>query len=77
VRQKNHGRKSAVWQKYRDRKIVVVVLWQQNYGRKTLQEEKMYGFHICSVEFFNLVEGFPCKYVGFPLGSLGLVVELI
>jgi hypothetical protein len=35
----------------------------------------MYGFHMCSVESMNLVEGFPCKYVGFPLGSLGLVVE--
>jgi len=66
-----------VQQKYRDRKIVVVVLWQQNYGRKTLQEAKIYGFDICSVEFLNLVEGFPCKYIVFPLGSLGFVVDLI
>ena len=36
----------------------------------------MYGFHMCSVEFMNLVEGFPCKFVGRPLESLGLVVEL-
>jgi hypothetical protein len=32
---------------------------------------------MCSVEFMNLVEGFPCKSVGCPLGSLGFVVELI
>jgi regulator of replication initiation timing len=45
---------------------------QQNATRR-----KRYGFHMCSVEFMNLVEGFPCKSVGCPLGSLGLVVELI
>jgi hypothetical protein len=50
---------------------------QQNRGSRMLQEEKRYGFHMCSVEFMNLVEGFPCKSVGCPLGSLGLVVELI
>jgi hypothetical protein len=42
-----------------------------------LQEEKMYGFHMCSVEFMNLVKGFPSKSIGCPLGSLGLDVELI
>ena len=42
-----------------------------------LQEEKFYGFHMCSVELMNLVESFPCKSIGFPLGSLGLAVELI
>jgi hypothetical protein len=43
---------------------------QQNATRR-----KRYGFHMCSVELMNLVEGFPCKSVGCPLGSLGLVVE--
>jgi len=38
---------------------------------------KRYGFRMCSVESMNLVEGFPCNSIGFPLGSLGLVVELI
>ena len=47
----------------------------QNHGRRTLQEEKRYGFHMCSVELMNLVEGFPCKFVGCPLGILGLDVE--
>jgi hypothetical protein len=42
-----------------------------------LQEEKRYGFLMCSVKFINLVDGLPCKSIGFPLGSLGLVVELI
>jgi hypothetical protein len=42
-----------------------------------LQEDKMYGFHMCSVEFMNLVEGFPCKSIGCNPRSLGLVVELI
>jgi hypothetical protein len=42
-----------------------------------LQEEKRYSFHMCSVEFMNWVEGFPCKSIGCRLGSLGLVVELI
>jgi hypothetical protein len=65
------------WQKNRGRKITAADSWHQNHGNKTLQEEKMYGFHMCSVEFMNLVEGFPCKSVGCPLGSLGLVVELI
>jgi hypothetical protein len=51
--------------------------WQQNRDNIMLQEEKMYGFHMCSVEFMNLVEGLPYKSVGFPLGSLWLVVELI
>jgi hypothetical protein len=59
------------------RKISAVELRQQNHNNRTLQEEKMYGFYMCSVEFMNLVEGLPCKFVGFPLGSLGLVVELI
>jgi hypothetical protein len=70
VRQKKCGRKSVAeksWQKNR----------QQKSRQQMLQEEKRYGFHMCSVEFMNLVEGFPCKYVGCPLGSLGLVVELI
>ena len=52
-------------------------LWQQNHDNRTLQEEKMYDFHMCSVEFMNLDEGFPCKSIGFPLGSLWLVVVLI
>jgi hypothetical protein len=65
VRQKNHSRKSAVEKSL-----------QQNRGNRMLQEEKMYGSHMCSVEFMNQVEGFPYKYVGFPLGSLWLVVEL-
>jgi hypothetical protein len=30
---------------------------------------------MCSVEIMNLVEGFSCKSVVFPLGSLGLGVE--
>jgi hypothetical protein len=42
-----------------------------------LQEETIYGFHMCSVEFMNLVEGFPYKYVGFPFSSLGIVGELV
>jgi hypothetical protein len=42
-----------------------------------LQEEKSYGFHMCVVEYMNLVEGLPCKSIGCPLGSLGLVVKLI
>jgi hypothetical protein len=37
----------------------------------------MYGFHMCSVESMNLVEGFPCKYVGFPLGSLGICWRMV
>jgi hypothetical protein len=59
------------------RKIMEVDLRQQNYGKRTLQEKKRYGSHMCSVEFMNQVEGFPCKYVGFPLGSLWLAVELM
>jgi hypothetical protein len=82
--EKTRGRKSAA-EKVRQknaaekvqRKIAVAESRQQNRGSRTLQEEKRYGFHMCSVEFMNLVEGFPCKSVGFPLGSLGLVVELI
>jgi hypothetical protein len=46
--------------------------WQNNATRR-----KRYGFHMCSVEFMNLVEGFPCKSIEFPLGSSGLVVELM
>jgi hypothetical protein len=30
---------------------------------------------MCSVESMNLVEIFPYKSIGFPLGSLGLVLE--
>ena len=52
--------------------------WKQNRIKRMLQEEKKgYGFHMCSVEFMNQFEIFPCKYVGFPLGSLWLAVELI
>jgi hypothetical protein len=56
--------------------------WQWIHGNKTAATEcykkkKRYGSHMCSVEFMNQVEGFPCKYVGCPLGSLWLVVELI
>jgi hypothetical protein len=54
-------------------KIAVVDSRQQNATRR----KKGYGFHMCSVECMNQVEGFPCKYVGCPLGSLWLVVELI
>jgi regulator of replication initiation timing len=80
MRKKKCRRKIAagkVWQKNRakkcaDREIIVGKSRQQNATRR-----KRYGFHMCSVEFMNLVEGFPCKSVGCPLGSLGLVVELI
>jgi hypothetical protein len=44
---------------------------------KRYKKKKGYGFHMCSVEFMNQVDGFPCKYVGFPLGRLWLDVELI
>jgi hypothetical protein len=78
--QKKCGRKIAV-EKVRQekcgRKIVAGKVWQKNRGSRTLQEEKRYGFHMCSVEFMNLVEGFLCKSVGFPIASLGLVVQLI
>jgi hypothetical protein len=70
------GRKTVA-EKVCSRKIIVVDLRQQNHGKKTLQEEKKYGSHMCSVEFMNQFEGFPCKYVGCPLGSLWIVVELI
>jgi hypothetical protein len=66
VREKNHGRKN-----------VAVDSRQQNHRSRMLQEEKSYCFHMRSVEFMNLAEGFPCKSVGFPLGSLWIVVELI
>jgi hypothetical protein len=75
VRQKNHGRKSATekpWQKKCGKKITTANLQQQNATRR-----KMYGFHMCSGESMNMVEGFPCKSVGCPLGILGLAIELI
>jgi hypothetical protein len=65
VQQKNRGRKSAA-----------KTSRQQIHDNITLQEEnKRYGFHMCIVELMNLVEGLPRKSVGFPIGSLGLVVE--
>jgi regulator of replication initiation timing len=75
VLQKNRGRKSATekpQQKKCCRKTVTEKSRQQNATRR-----KRYGFHMCSVELMNLVEVFPCKYVGCPLGSLGILVELI
>jgi hypothetical protein len=80
---KKCGRKSAagkVRQKKCSRKMAEK--WQWIRGSKTAATErykkkKRYGSHMCSVEFMNQVEGFPCKYVGCPLGSLWLVVELI
>jgi hypothetical protein len=89
VRQKNRGKKSVAGksrQENRNRKSAVGKLWQENRGRKSATKKpqqqnatrrKMYGFHMCSVEFMNQVEGLPCKYVGCPLGSLWLAVELI
>jgi hypothetical protein len=93
LRKKKCGRKSATekcvgkatrksaaekpQQKKCDRKITAVDLQQQNCGKKCYKKKKGYGFHMCSVEFMNQVEGFPCKNVGCPLGSLWLVVELI
>ena len=74
-RQKNRGKKSVIEKlqpKNHSNIIVVAKSRQQNATRR-----KRYGFHMCSVEFMNLVEGFPCKFVGCPLGSLGLVVEFI
>jgi hypothetical protein len=53
-----------------DKKTTTKNVRQQNATRR-----KMYGFHMCSVELMNIFEGFPCKYVGFPLGSLGFFVE--
>jgi hypothetical protein len=47
------------------------------WKKKTTRRKKRYGSHMCSAEFINQVEGFPCKYVGCPLGSLWLLVELI
>jgi hypothetical protein len=71
VRQKNRGRKSAAGKsRQKVRKSAAEKSRQQNATRR-----KRYGFHMCSVELMNLVEGFPCKSVGCPLGSLGLVVE--
>jgi hypothetical protein len=67
---KSEGEKSR--KKTCGRKIVAAKPWQHNGTRR-----KRYGFHMCSVEYMNLVEGLPCKSVRFPLGSLGLVVELI
>ena len=67
------GRKSVAGkpqQKKCSRKSVAEKPWKQNATRR-----KRYGFHMCSVELMNLVESFPCKSVGCPLGILGLVVE--
>jgi hypothetical protein len=61
-----------MWQKKCSRKIVAVKPRQWNATRR-----KRYGFHMCSVESMNMVEGLPCKAVGYPLVSLGLVVESI
>jgi hypothetical protein len=58
------------------RKITAGKVRQKNRRNKTLQKEKGMVF-MCSVEFMNLGEGLPSKSVGCPLGSLGLVVELI
>ena len=83
VWQKNYGRKTAVeklQQKKCGKKIAVEKSQQwirSNKIRTTECYKKRYGSHMCSVEFMNQVEGLPCKYVGFPLGSLWLVVELI
>jgi hypothetical protein len=66
-----------VRQKKCGRKIVAGKVSRKNHDNITLQEEKRYGSHMCSVEFMNQVEGLPCKYVGCPIGSLWLVVELI
>jgi hypothetical protein len=64
-------------QKKCGRKIAAVDSRQQNAATERYKKKKRYGSHMCSVEFMNQVEGFPCKYVGCPLGSLWLVVELI
>jgi hypothetical protein len=64
--------KSAARKSRRGRKSVTEKSRLQNATRR-----KRYGFHMCSVELMNLVEGFPCKSVGCPLGSLGLVVDLM
>jgi hypothetical protein len=85
MRQKNCGINffaGKVRQKNRSRKSVAGKSWQWIRCSKTATTErykkkKMYGSHMCSVEFMNQVEGFPCKYVGCPLGSLWLVVQLI
>jgi hypothetical protein len=82
--QENCDRKSV--QEKCGKKSVAEKLRQENHGRKSAAEKphqqnatrtKRYGFHMCSVEFINQVEGFTCKYVGCPLRSLWLVVELI
>jgi hypothetical protein len=89
VRQKNRGKKSVAEksrQEKCDRKIVATKVQQKNHGKKSAEKKsrqqnatrrKRYGFHMYSVESMNLVEGLPCKYIVCPLGSLGLVVELI
>jgi hypothetical protein len=67
--QEKCGRKTAaekVRQKNRGSGFTAAKLQQQNATRR----KKRYGSHMCSVEFMNQVESFPCKYVGFPLGSL-------
>jgi hypothetical protein len=87
VWKKNRGRKSAVgksWQEKCSMKGVVEKRQQKKCSKKTAAEKswqqnttrkKMYGFHMCSVELMNLVEGFLYKPIGCPLGSLRLVVE--
>jgi hypothetical protein len=85
VWQKKCGRKivaGKVWQEKCSKKSVT-----KNHGngfavekprqQNSATRKKGYGFHMCTVEFMNEVEGLPCKYVGCPLESLWLVVELI
>jgi hypothetical protein len=81
VRHKNHSRKSAA-EKPQQKKCGRKITRQWIYDNKTVATEcykrkKMYGSHMCSVEFMNQIEGFPCKYVGCPLGSLWVAIELI
>jgi hypothetical protein len=66
-------------QQNHDNKIMAIESWleKQICNRSMATRIKIYGFHMCSVESMNLVEGLACKSVGYPLGSLGLVVELI
>jgi hypothetical protein len=59
-----------------EEKIAAVESRQKNHGNITLQEEKGMVF-MWSVEFMNLLEGFPCNSIGCPLGSLRIFVELI
>jgi hypothetical protein len=84
VRQKKCSKKimaGKVWQKKCGRKSTAEKPRQENRGKKSATTEcykkKRYGFHMCSVDLMNQVDGLSCKYVGCPLGSLWIVVELI